>query len=92
MKKYRNFKKKKLKRQAQLRLAKRVVFRKSNTKRPSSRFTIDYKNLPLLRRFISFEGKIQPRRSSRLNAKKQRKMAKAVKTARVTGLLPFIRQ
>ena len=92
MKKYKNLKKKKLQRQWQLRLAKRVVFRKLNTKQPRSRFTIDYKNLPLLLRFISFEGKIQSRRNSRLSAKKQRKMAKAVKTARITGLLPFIRQ
>lgn len=91
-KRHTNFKKKKLKRQARLRLAKWVSFRKPDCKQRVNRFTIDYKNLPLLRRFISFEGKIIPRRVSRLTAKKQRKMAKAVKTARVASLLPFIRQ
>ena len=87
-----NQRKRKLKRQAQLRLAKRVVFRAPNRCGSASKFVLDYKNLPLLRRFISFEGKILPRRSSRLNAKKQRKMAVAIKTARVAGLLPFVRQ
>ena len=52
--------------------------------------TIDYKNVVLLRRFITAEGKILPRRISRLTAKQQRYMAKAIKNARMTGFLPFI--
>ncbi len=51
---------------------------------------IDYKNIVLLRRFITAEGKILPRRISRLTAKQQRYMAKAIKNARMTGFLPFI--
>nr|AYD72460.1 30S ribosomal protein S18 [Batophora oerstedii] len=52
--------------------------------------TIDYKNLILLRRFISSEGKILPKKVTGLNAKTQRLMAKAIKNARMIGLLPFV--
>lgn len=52
--------------------------------------TIDYKNVVLLRKFISADGKILPRRVSRLNAKQQRYIASAIKNARMVGLLPFI--
>lgn len=51
---------------------------------------IDYKNVVLLRKFITSEGKILPRRVSRLSAKQQRSMTKAIKNARMVGLLPFI--
>ena len=51
---------------------------------------IDYKNIILLRKFITAEGKILPRRISRLTAKQQRYMAKAIKNARMTGFLPFL--
>ena len=53
--------------------------------------TIDYKNLPLLRKFITNEGKILSRKLTGLNCKQQRKIAQAIKTSRVTGLLPFAR-
>jgi small subunit ribosomal protein S18 len=52
--------------------------------------TIDYKNVVLLRKFITPDGKILPRRVSRLNAKQQRYIANAIKNARMVGLLPFI--
>lgn len=52
--------------------------------------TIDYKNIVLLRKFITAEGKILPRRISGLTAKQQRHMAKAIKNARMIGFLPFI--
>lgn len=51
---------------------------------------IDYKNLVLLRNFITFQGKIVPRRVSKLSAKQQRYMSRAIKNARIMGLLPFI--
>jgi small subunit ribosomal protein S18 len=90
--KKRNQKKRRLKRQAQQRLARRVVVPKANRNVVGSKFTLDYKNLRLLRRFISFEGKLLPRRAGRLTAKSQRRLAKAVKTARLAGLLPYVRQ
>ncbi len=52
--------------------------------------TLDYKNIFLLQQFITVEGKILPRRISRLTAKQQRNMAKAIKNARIIGLLPFV--
>jgi small subunit ribosomal protein S18 len=52
--------------------------------------TIDYKNVVLLRKFITEDGKILPRRVTGLSAKQQRYMARAIKTARVMVLLPFV--
>nr|AIT94188.1 ribosomal protein S18 [Marsupiomonas sp. NIES 1824] len=52
--------------------------------------TIDYKNIILLRQFISAEGKILPRRITNLTAKEQRWVARAIKQARIMGLLPFV--
>lgn len=50
---------------------------------------IDYKDVPLLRRFISSYGKIAPRHRTGSCAKHQRKLAGAIKTARVMAMLPF---
>lgn len=66
------------------------VQKKSKSKYPPYQGTIDYKNVVLLRKFITAEGKIIPRRLSGLNAKQQRYMAKAIKNARMMGFLPFI--
>lgn len=51
--------------------------------------TIDYKQVELLRRFITEEGKIRPRRQSGVCAKHQRELAVAIKRARHLALLPF---
>nr|WQA10891.1 ribosomal protein S18 [Streptosarcina sp. YL-2023a] len=67
-----------------------IIQRKSKYKSTPFQGTIDYKNLILLRKFITADGKILPRRSSGLNAKQQRYMAKAIKNARMVGFLPFI--
>ena len=50
---------------------------------------IDYKDNQTLRRFTSSYMKIQPRRRSGLCAKHQRQVAKAIKQARIAGLLAF---
>lgn len=50
---------------------------------------IDYKDVALLRRFLSSYGKIVPRRRSRVSAKQQRALARAIKRARIMALLPF---
>lgn len=55
-----------------------------------NKVAIDYKNSDVLRRFISPEGKILPGRRSGLTSKNQRKISKAIKKARLVGLLPFI--
>ena len=51
---------------------------------------IDYKNVDLLSKFITEQGKILPRRVTRLSAKQQRVVTKAIKQARVIGSLPSI--
>lgn len=53
---------------------------------------IDYKDITTLRRFISSYGKIVPRRRSGVCAKHQRKLALAIKKARIMALLPFVIQ
>lgn len=50
---------------------------------------IDYKEPQLLRRFTSSYGKVAPRRRSAVCAKHQRKLAEAIKRARIVALLPF---
>nr|YP_009514503.1 ribosomal protein S18 [Lygodium microphyllum]AXG76100.1 ribosomal protein S18 [Lygodium microphyllum] len=50
---------------------------------------IDYKNISLLRRFVSEQGKILSRRINRLTPKQQRLVVVAIKRARILALLPF---
>ncbi|WP_075215854.1 MULTISPECIES: 30S ribosomal protein S18 [Pleomorphomonadaceae] len=51
---------------------------------------IDYKDVRLLQRYISERGKIVPSRITAVSAKKQRELAKAIKRARILGLIPFV--
>lgn len=51
---------------------------------------IDYKDVELLRRFISANGKIIPRRVTGTKAKYQRMLAVAIKRAREMALLPYV--
>ncbi len=52
--------------------------------------TIDYKDIELLKRFISSNGKIIPRRVTGTRAKFQRMLAVAIKRARQMALLPYV--
>ena len=51
---------------------------------------IDYKDVELLKRFVSANGKIIPRRVTGTKAKHQRPLAIAIKRARQMALLPFV--
>ena len=51
---------------------------------------IDYKDVRLLRRYISERGKIVPSRITAVSAKPQRDLARAIKRARFLGLLPYV--
>ena len=51
---------------------------------------IDYKDVDLLKKFITERGKILPRRLTGLTAKQQRDLTNAVKRARNVALLPFV--
>jgi len=53
---------------------------------------IDYKDVELLKRFISGQAKIIDPKHTGTCAKHQRKVAQAIKRARYLGLLPFVRK
>ena len=50
---------------------------------------IDYKDLNLLKAYVSETGKIVPSRITGTSAKYQRQLAQAVKRARFLALLPY---
>lgn len=50
---------------------------------------VDYKDVTLLRTFISERGKIRSRRVTGLTVQQQREVATAIKNAREMALLPF---
>ena len=52
---------------------------------------IDFKDVDLLKRYITERGKILPRRITGTSAKYQRKLAIAIKRARHMALLPFVK-
>ncbi len=73
---------------------KKVFFRRKRTcplsgpKAPA----IDYKDVKLLQRYVSERGKILPSRITSVSAKKQRKLATAIKRARNLALMPYVAQ
>ena len=50
---------------------------------------VDYKNTGMLERYVSDRGKIRPRRSSGNCVQHQRRVAMAIKRARVMALIPY---
>lgn len=65
---------------------KECYFTKNNVKH------IDYKDVDLLKKYISDRGKILPRRVTGTTARYQRKLAVAIKRARHMAFLPFATQ
>ena len=53
---------------------------------------IDYKDVDLLRKFVTERGKILPRRITGLTSKQQRDLTKAIKRARIVALLPYVNE
>ncbi|KMJ60426.1 MULTISPECIES: 30S ribosomal protein S18 [Bacillaceae] len=51
---------------------------------------IDYKEIDVLKKFVSERGKILPRRVTGTSAKYQRKLTIAIKRARQMALLPYV--
>jgi ribosomal protein S18 len=51
---------------------------------------IDYKNIKLLRAFLTKYGKIRARRKTKINVQTQHHIAKAIRKARAFKLIPFI--
>ena len=52
--------------------------------------SLTYKDVSVLSNFVSEQGKILPRRTTGLNSKQQKKVAKLIKQARIAALLPFV--
>lgn len=50
---------------------------------------IDYKNISLIKEFISESGKIIPSRITGTRARYQRQLSQAIKRARYIALLPY---
>ncbi|MCH7492834.1 30S ribosomal protein S18 [Patescibacteria group bacterium] len=50
---------------------------------------LDYKEIKVLQRFLSSYAKILPRKKTGVCSKHQRKLAQAVKRARIMALIPF---
>ncbi len=50
---------------------------------------VDYKNIPLLSRFLDRRGRILSRRKTRVSARVQRRIVRAIKRARHLALLPY---
>lgn len=51
---------------------------------------LDYKNIAYLAKFVSANGRIQSRKRTGFSGQNQRKLANAIKRARLVALMPFV--
>ena len=51
---------------------------------------VDYNDVEMLKKFLDPQAKIVPHRKSGVCAKHQRKLARAIKRARILALIPFV--
>jgi small subunit ribosomal protein S18 len=65
-------------------------FKKKVCKFCAQKLKIDYKDVDVLRRFVTERGKILPRRITGSCAKHQRSLAVAIKRARALAFLPYV--
>ena len=63
--------------------------KKPNPPKAAKTTETDYKDVALLRKFISDRGKIRSRRITGVTVQEQRKIATAIKNAREMALLPY---
>lgn len=52
---------------------------------------IDYKDVSSLKRYLTFNSRIQPRKKTGTCAKHQNRLSKAIKKSRELGLLHYIK-
>ncbi len=67
----------------------RIPKRKVNPLHAKRIADVDWKDVTLLRTFISDRGKIRARRVTGVTSQQQRQIARAVKNAREMALLPY---
>lgn len=53
-------------------------------------FEIDYRDIGTLNRYVSSQGKIQPRKKNNVSSYYQRQLKVAIKRARFLALLPYV--
>jgi small subunit ribosomal protein S18 len=70
--------------------AKRAPRRKKPSPLASGTTWVDYKDVNLLRRFLSERAKIRARRVTGLSAQQQQEVSRAIKLAREMALLPYV--
>ena len=89
MKRKKNFKKKKNFKQSGLSLFQKadIKFLRSCPLSGKNAPDIDYKNIKILKKYISESGRILPSRVTSVSFKKQRVLAKSIKRARILGLI-----
>ncbi|MEJ3653861.1 30S ribosomal protein S18 [Actinomycetes bacterium KLBMP 9759] len=63
--------------------------RKANPLHARGLTEVDWKDVPLLRTFVSDRGKIRARRVTGLTPQQQRQVAVAIRNAREMALLPY---
>ena len=51
---------------------------------------VDYKNIYILKKYITEKGKILPSRVTQVSTKKQKELTLAIKRARFLALLPYV--
>jgi small subunit ribosomal protein S18 len=66
-----------------------MISKKQKTSPININQKIDYKDIDLLTLFVTEQGKILPRRATGVTVQ-QRKLAKAIKRARMLSLFPFV--
>jgi small subunit ribosomal protein S18 len=71
-------------------VTKNTLIRRYSTRSCLGGKRLNYKNIALLRQFITAQGKIVSRSVSQLTSKQQRKIARYIKYARILAFLPFI--
>lgn len=67
-----------------------MIVKKQNSSPINFNQKINYKDIELLTLFVTDQGKILPRRATGVTVQQQRKLAKAIKRARILSLFPFI--
>ena len=71
-------------------LSSKVFFTKNCPLSGKDAPTVDYKNINLLRRYMTEKGKILPSRVTQVSTKKQKELSVAIKRARFLALLPYV--
>ena len=89
MKRKKNFKKKKNFKQSGLSMFQKsdIKFLRSCPLSGKNAPEVDYKNIKLLKKYISESGKILPSRITSVSLKKQRELSTSIKRARLLALL-----